>query len=76
LSELEQELSADDLELAKARLLIKRLEVLRKILKGNEPPELSHWKLHNPNGEYKMQDLTLRTGLQTPSSRALHSRNN
>ncbi|KHD07638.1 ATP-binding protein [Candidatus Thiomargarita nelsonii] len=29
LSELEQELSADDLELAKARLLIKRLEVLR-----------------------------------------------
>jgi predicted ATP-binding protein involved in virulence len=30
LSELEQELSADDLELAKARLLIKRLEVLRE----------------------------------------------
>jgi hypothetical protein len=29
LSELEKELSADDLELAKARLLIKRLEVLR-----------------------------------------------
>lgn len=26
---------------------------MRKIVKGNEPPELSSWKRHNPNGEYK-----------------------
>lgn len=26
---------------------------MRKILKGNEPSELSSWKRHHPNGEYK-----------------------
>jgi len=29
---------------------------VRKIVKGNEPKVLSHWKRHNPNGHY--QDLS------------------